>query len=382
MPARPACSATRRSASSRRRSQRRSRPASAPKARSAPTPCFTAPATMPSSSCITTRATSPLSCWRPTASPASPSARPSCSPRSPMAARWTSPAATRRAPRRWSRRRCGWSGRKRRSPPSPIGATIAAGRSIPVPTFAGHFTTSRRQPAQPLEPVADPAGWQPAAIAATEDWAYRLTPRDIGEITAAIERAERRGIEILDMTRADFPLPTWAALLLDVRQELREVRGFVYLRGLPVAELGLARTAIAYFGLGLHLGAPVPQNSAGHLLGHVRDFGVTYDDPGRRGYQSAAALGFHCDHADYVGLLCLRTAKSGGASRVASAVTLYNRMLAQRPDLVAELLQTFYWTRHGETPPGKPPWYTQPVFSFEAGYFSARGVSSYIRKAQ
>jgi len=251
-----------------------------------------------------------------------------------------------------------------------------------VPTFAGHFTTSRRQPAQPLEPVADPAGWQPAAIAATEDWAYRLTPRDIGEITAAIERAERRGVEILDMTRADFPLPTLAALLLDVRQELLEGRGFVYLRGLPVAELGLARTAIAYFGLGLHLGAPVPQNSAGHLLGHVRDFGVTYDDPGRRGYQSAAALGFHCDHADYVGLLCLRTAKSGGASRVASAVTLYNRMLAERPDLVAELLGTFYWTRHGETPPGKPPWYTQPVFSFERGYFSARGVSSYIRKAQ
>jgi hypothetical protein len=251
-----------------------------------------------------------------------------------------------------------------------------------VPTFAGSFLHARRKAAEPLQQVDDPAGWQPEEIARTEDWAYRLTAADIGEITAAIDRVEKRGPAILEMSRSDFPLPTLAALLLDVRQELLEGRGFVYLRGLPVAELGPTRTAIAYFGVGLHLGRPVPQNSAGHLLGHVRDFGVKYDDPGRRGYQSAASLGFHCDHADYVGLLCLRTAKSGGASRVASAVTLYNRMLAERPDLVAELLQDFYWTRHGEVPAGKPPWYKQPVFSFERGYFSARGVSSYIRKAQ
>jgi 4-hydroxy-L-threonine phosphate dehydrogenase PdxA len=36
----------------------------APPARSAPTPCFTCRASTPSSSCCTTRATSPPSCWR------------------------------------------------------------------------------------------------------------------------------------------------------------------------------------------------------------------------------------------------------------------------------------------------------------------------------
>ena len=250
-----------------------------------------------------------------------------------------------------------------------------------MPNFAGTHRQTRRS-AVPLEPVIDPAGWEPEEIARSEDWAYRLTPSDIAEIEAAVGSVEKRGLAILDMARGDFPLPRLGDLLADIRSELLEGRGFVYLRGLPVADLGPTRSCIAYFGLGLYFGNPVPQNSAGHLLGHVRDFGVKYDDPGRRGYQSAAALGFHCDHADYVGLLCLRTAKSGGASRVASAVTLHNRMLAERPDLVAELLQDFYWTRHGETPPGKPPWYKQPVFSFEQGYFSARGVSSYIRKAQ
>ena len=43
---------------------RRWRTASPSPARSAPTPCFTCRASTPSSSCCTTRATSPPSCWR------------------------------------------------------------------------------------------------------------------------------------------------------------------------------------------------------------------------------------------------------------------------------------------------------------------------------
>jgi hypothetical protein len=246
----------------------------------------------------------------------------------------------------------------------------------------GTFARSRRIPAEPLQPVQDPAGWEPQQIAAAHDWAYRLDDADKAEIERAVAGVQKRGLPIVAMTRADFSLPNFAARLAEIRQELLEGRGFVYLRGLPVTSLGTERTAIAYFGIGLHLGQPVTQNAAGHLLGHVKDFGIGYDDPGQRGYQSNAELGFHCDHCDYVGLLCMQTAKSGGASRVASAVTLYNRMLALRPDLVAELMRDFYWTRHGEIPPGGEPWYKQPVFSFDQGYFSARGVSSWIRKAQ
>jgi hypothetical protein len=185
------------------------------------------------------------------------------------------------------------------------------------------------------------------------------------------------------MTAVDFPLPRLAAVMGDVRRELLDGRGFVYLRGLPVADMTQEEAAIAYFGIGHHLGRPVSQNAAGHLLGHVKDYGGRgIDDLGTRGYQTTAELGFHADHCDYVGLLCLRTAKAGGASRFASSVTLYNRLLAARPDLVEVLCRDFYYSRAGEVPPGKEQWYTQPVFSFEQGYFSARGVSSYIFKAQ
>ena len=247
----------------------------------------------------------------------------------------------------------------------------------------GTFHQSRRLPGQLGAPLVDPAGWQPEDIARSSDWAYRLSADEIGEITEAVAAVQRRGVPIVTMTAADFPLPRLAATIAEMRQELLEGRGFVYLRGLPVGRMSQEQAAIAYFGIGHHLGRPVSQNAQGHLLGHVKDHGnKSIDDPHTRGYQTTAELGFHVDHCDYVGLLCLRTAKSGGASRIASSITLYNRMLAERPDLVEILCQDFYFTRHGEVPPGGQPWYTQPVFAFEQGYFSARGVSSYIRKAQ
>lgn len=246
----------------------------------------------------------------------------------------------------------------------------------------GTWRTARRQPALPGKPIVDPAGWEPAELVAADDWIYRFTASDIAEIVAAAETAMSAGLPPAEITRDNFALPQFSEALSGIRHELQRGRGVVVLRGLPVADMGRERAARAFLGIGAHLGRPVSQNAFGHLLGHVRDFGKSYDDPRFRGYQSSAALGFHCDHCDYVGLLCMQVSKSGGESRVASAVTLYNRMLAVRPDLVAELEQDFYFTRHGEVPEGADPWYRQPVFSFRDGYFSARGVSAYIRKAQ
>jgi hypothetical protein len=246
----------------------------------------------------------------------------------------------------------------------------------------GTFRAALRIPARAGQPIIDPAGWEPDDLMATDDWIYRLTPGDVAEVQAAVDAVLARNVAPKDICREVFPLPRFAAILADVRRELQDGRGIVVLRGLPVADMGRERAARAFLGIGAHLGEAVSQNAYGHLLGHVRDFGKSYDDPRFRGYQSNAALGFHCDHCDYVGLLCMQTSRSGGESRVASAVTLYNRMLAERPDLVAVLERDFYFTRHGEVPAGKPPWYTQPVFSFHDGYFSARGVSAYIRKAQ
>src|SRR5205085_11386291 len=84
---------------------------------------------------------------------------------------------------------------------------------------------------------------------------------------------------------------------------------------------------------------------------------------------------------DYVRLLGRHGARSGGASRVASSVTVYNRILGQRPDLAKVLCEDFYRSHTGEVNPGEKPYFTQPIFSFIDGYFSATGAGAAIDKA-
>src|SRR5512137_1066785 len=44
----------------------------------------------------------------------------------------------------------------------------------------------RRTYATPLQPVIDPAGWEPEAIAMDTSWAYVFTASDLQEIASAV----------------------------------------------------------------------------------------------------------------------------------------------------------------------------------------------------
>ncbi len=246
------------------------------------------------------------------------------------------------------------------------------------------FERSRwtREPAIAMEPVVDPAGWYPEDIAETESWRYVVSDAEIAEIDAAVSAVERRGLDIVDIRQEDFPLPGFSAAIEQMRGELQDGLGFVQIRGMPVDRWTRAQSAAAYWGINTHVGRALSQNAKGDLLGHIKDLGGDYSDPKTRGYLTNARMGFHADQCDYVVLFCLQQAKSGGASRIASSVTVYNEMLARYPELLPELIAPSYWTLHGEISPGQKPWYDLPVFNFHEGYFSAKGVSSHIRKSQ
>jgi hypothetical protein len=61
-------------------------------------------------------------------------------------------------------------------------------------------------------------------------------------------------------------------------------------------------------------------------------------------------------------------------------VTVYNKLLEMRPDLVEVLTKDFYRSHKGEMTPGELPYYKQPIFCFADGYFSAIGAGSTIEK--
>jgi len=244
------------------------------------------------------------------------------------------------------------------------------------------FKTATRAPAMPMQPVTDPADWSPETLTDVSRWSCRITDRDADELAAGIAAVREKGVAVVDVSREHFPLKAFGEVLTDVRHELMDGRGIVMMRDFPLDRFDREEAAIAYIGLGSWLGQTMSQNKLGHILGHVKDLGGDYDDPHTRGYMTRAEMRFHTDACDYVGLLCLQPSKSGGASRIASSVTVYNRMLKRRPDLVKVLTEDFYRSRSGEVSAGDLPYFKQPIFSFTEGYFSATGVGAVIDKAQ
>ena len=214
--------------------------------------------------------------------------------------------------------------------------------------------------------ISGPAAWTGAEMRQREsEWTYRLSAAEIAELEAAAAAVRARRFDLADVKREDFPLPTLGPVLDRLRRDVVEGRGFVLLRGLPVENRPVEESATLYWGLGTYFGSARSQNHKGHLLGHVFDLGqgLSATNPLLRSYQTAERQRFHIDRADLVALLCLRRAKSGGASTIVSSMALHNVMAARRPDLLERLYQPFPTDRRGEVPEGKDEFYEAPVFN-------------------
>lgn len=240
-----------------------------------------------------------------------------------------------------------------------------------------------RAPTELMKPIVDPAGWYPEDLKGTDAWIYRLSAEEIAEVEAAVAGIEARGLELRDVGKDDFPLPTLLLGLAEIRDEIVNGRGFAVIRGLPVDGRSRFQAAAAFWGIAAHVGRAISQNGKGHLLGHVKDMGRRLDDPTTRAYHTDEALAFHCDRCDILSLCCVQPAKAGGEHRICSSVSIYNEMLKRRPDLAETLTFRFYRSRRGEIPPGETePWVRQPVFSIKDGYFAARGAGGTILRTQ
>jgi len=235
---------------------------------------------------------------------------------------------------------------------------------------------------RPDGPIGGPAAWYGRDLAKQTDWIFQFAPEELEEIDAAIRQHVADGREMDQINPETFRLPKLSERLADTLDEVLTGRGFVLLRGFPVDQYSVPEAAIAYLGVGSHFGKFRSQNAMGHLLGHVRDIGKDIRDQTTRYYQTNRGLEYHTDSSDIVALLCLKTAKSGGASRIVSSVTLHDEILKRRPDLWEVLFHAYPTDRRGEIPPGKKPWFDVPVFNWHAGELTTIYVGQYIRSAQ
>lgn len=221
--------------------------------------------------------------------------------------------------------------------------------------------------------ITGPGAWTGAEIQHDESWIHRLSAGAVEEIDAALAHAKSMRASIPFPTDA-FPLPQFAAELDNILEAVENGRGFVLVRGIPRERYTDEECELLYWGLGVHLGTPVSQNARGHLLGHVRDEGRLYADPNARGYQTSERMDFHTDllPVDLLGLFCMRTARSGGESKVVSALTIHNVLRDERPDLLEALYGLFHLDWRGEEPEGERPWFSIPMFSERDGKVSTR----------
>ncbi len=227
------------------------------------------------------------------------------------------------------------------------------------------------------------AEWRHDDVADAAAWTESLSEAEVGELDAALRHARAKSADLLDIERDDFPLPILGARLRRIEKELIDGRGFVLIRGIPRRRYDNDEMCMLYWGIGMHLGKPWPQNKRGHVLGDVIDQGKRPDDQTSRGNEiGGIAFPYHSDGADLVGLMCLQTAREGGTSTVCNAVAIHNDLVRTRPELAAALYEPQPYDFRGEEPEGGRPWYEVPVFTRWGKRLFVRYIRPYILASQ
>lgn len=198
--------------------------------------------------------------------------------------------------------------------------------------------------------------WRAADYADPGSWAHVLSTAAVEDIARAVRSVNARGLALDDITAADFALPALAADLAEMATLLRAGRGFALLRGIPYQDYDDAQLAIILYGIGTHLGVGVSQSQKGDRIGHVQNRGEV-----GRYYGIGGPIEVHMDPVDITGLMCLRPARTGGATPLMSSFAVRDVIAAERPDLLAVLDAGFHYGSEVVRMAGVPPVSPEPI---------------------
>jgi hypothetical protein len=241
---------------------------------------------------------------------------------------------------------------------------------------------------QRTQPVRERSTWHAGELAADPAWRHTLTAAELAQLEAATAQACANGLRAGEFGREEFVLPTLGPRIAALADEVENGRGVALLRGIPVHRHDDDSIRVLYWGIGVHAGTPISQNSKGQLLSEVTDKGNDYGDVNTRGFATNAELLPHVDTSDMTTLLCLRAARSGGESRVISSTAVYNAIVAEHPEYLDILHRGFHNDLRGEGPTGDVDELTMnrvPVFSDHEGRvscsFNYRMIDSASKKS-
>ena len=230
--------------------------------------------------------------------------------------------------------------------------------------------------------VVGPRAWTAESLSAV-DWTIPLPPGARAEIEDVAEKLRRDPLPLLRLSPELFALDECRRMMDRVKRVLDAGMGFAVLDGLPLDALSADEARSVYWVLGRLLSSPVATKWDGTMLYDVTDTGAAHGY-GVRGAATNVELVFHNDNAygtavpDYVSLMCLRPARSGGVTRLCSLYTVHNALLGDDPALLARLYEPFYFDRQAEHAPGAPRVSRAPVFAFDGTRLLVRTARSLV----
>src|SRR5580692_7277369 len=226
-----------------------------------------------------------------------------------------------------------------------------------------------------------------------EEYRVDLSAACLDEIRRAADEIRAYPLPPILRAPSDFAMPMCRREMARVRDMLDKGRRFAIVDRLPMAEMDAAEATAIYWLLSSMVSRPVAQKLDGTMIYDVLDTGQqALPGSGIRPDKTNIEIRFHIDNAynttppEIVGLLCLKTAKSGGMSHVLSFHSVYNELLAKHRELLPRLYKPFWFDRQREFFPGEPDTFFAPVF--EAGddlraRFSVHQINSgYAMKGQ
>jgi alpha-ketoglutarate-dependent taurine dioxygenase len=234
------------------------------------------------------------------------------------------------------------------------------------------------------ETIQDERAWTTKAPQLQRDrWVQTLSGACLdllADIVAQWKRSERPIEEI----RLDAATRNRGRQEMDsVVRELDSGLGFVVLDRVDLDRYDREEATLLYWLLGQMIGRPFEQNIKGTLLYDVKDAGGDYTQ-GARFSVTSAESSFHTDGAfnprmaDYVGLLCLTTAKSGGTSQLVSGYSVHNRIVSEHRGSLETLYGSFHFDRRGEFLEGESATGEHPIFSWNGNELTVRFLKYYI----
>ncbi len=239
------------------------------------------------------------------------------------------------------------------------------------------------QPHQKL--ATDTTVWTAAELLADRTWIHNLEMAELRALRRVTHAAQAQEPSPNQIEQSGFLPPALKMAIGKIHHHLKIGRGLFLLRGLNVKDYNLDQLLMLCSKLAFQLGYRlVPQSLSGDLVRLVTDSEELWGESNKGGHRSRAEMLPHSDSAEFVGLICVRSAKSGGATSVCSSSAVHNEIIRRNAHHIIPLLSGFHFDLAGKTEAGVSR-DRIPVFAYYDGrvvcHFNRSRIETGMQKA-